>query len=271
MRSASLSLVGLYNWNATLFDTMAFPDGFAAEDKQLFVNNVVLECAELEVLYSDWDFLKSAIEVWSSKEVVTWQRIYDLSLMEYNPIENYNRTEKTNVQNRGAMTHSGTDSIAGSGFDSDVSTGYNSIVGSGNTSDVGTGNTSDVSSGTDTVTHSVTSFDSNTYQPKEQTTDGKGTTVTHNRADTVTHNRNDTETHNLNSTVTHNHGTTDTTTYGHTITDSTGSLTQSTISGNIGTMTSQQMAEQEISLAPKLNIINIMVESFKNRFCLLVY
>lgn len=255
MRGASLSLVGMYNWNSTLFDGMAFPSGFDSSDKQLFVNNLVMECAELEVLYSDWDFLKAAIDLWSHKELITWERLYQLSIMQYNPIENYNRTEKTNVQNRGALTHSGTDSVAGSGNDSDVSTGYDSVVGSGNTSDVSTG--------TDTITRSVTSFDSNTYQPAEKTEDGKGTTITHNRADTETYNRN--------STVTHNHGTTDTTTYGHVITDSTGTLTQSTISGNIGVTTSQQMATQELELAPKLNIINIMIESFRERFCLLVY
>ena len=319
MRGASLSLVGMYNWNNTLFDGMAFPSGFDSSDKQLFVNNLVMECAELEVLYSDWDFLKAAIDLWSQKELITWERIYQLSIMQYNPIENYNRTENTNIQNRGAMTHSGTDSVAGSGNDSDVATGYDSVVGSGNTSDVAsgntsdvatgytsdvgtgntsdvaTGNTSDVSTGTDTVTRSVTSFDSNTYQPAEKTEDGKGTTITHNRADTITHNRNDTithnrndtithnrndtithnradtETYNRNSTITHNHGTTDTTTYGHVITDTTGTLTQSTISGNIGVTTSQQMATQELELAPKLNIINIMIESFQNRFCLLVY
>ena len=311
MRGASLSLVGMYNWNNTLFDGMAYPSGFDSSDKQLFVNNLVMECAELEVLYSDWDFLKAAIDLWSQKELITWERIYQLSIIQYNPIENYNRTEKTNVQNRGAMTHSGTDSVAGSGNDSDVASGYDSVVGSGNTSDVasgntsdvatgytsdvGTGNTSDVSTGTDTMTRSVTSFDSNTYQPAEKTEDGKGTTITHNRADTITHNRNDTithnrndtithnrndtithnradtETYNRNTTVTHNHGTTDTTTYGHVITDTTGSLTQSTISGNIGVTTSQQMATQELELAPKLNIINIMIESFRNRFCLLVY
>ena len=271
MRGASLSLVGMYNWNSTLFDGMAFPSGFDSSDKQLFVNNLVMECAELEVLYSDWDFLKAAIDLWSNKEIVTWERIYQLSIMQYNPIENYNRVERTDIQNRGATTHSGTDSVAGSGNDSDVSSGYDSVVGSGNTSDVASGNTSDVSTGTDTITRSVTSFDSNTYQPAEKTEDGKGTTITHNRNDTITHNRNDTETYNRNSTVTHNHGTTDTTTYGHVITDTTGTLTTSTISGNIGVTTSQQMAEQELKLAPKLNIINIMIESFRERFCLLVY
>lgn len=266
-----LSLLGLYNMDNTLFSEMAVPEDFTDEDVDILTANILMECAELEVLYPKATFMKDAIGAWSAKEVITWDRIYKASLLEYNPIENYNRVEKTNIQNRGAMTHSGTDSVAGSGNDSDVSTGYNSAVGSGNTSDVGTGNTSDVATGTDTITHSISSFDSNTYQPKEQTSDGKGTTVTHNRADTVTHNRNDTETYNFNSTVTHNHGITDTTTYGHVITDSTGTLTQSTISGNIGVTTSQQMLESELELAPKINTFNFIIESFRNRFCLLVY
>lgn len=282
-----LSLLGLYNMDNTLFNEMVLPEDFTNDDIDVLLANILMECAELEVLYPNATFMKDAIGAWSAKEVITWDRIYKASILEYNPIENYNRIEKINIQNRGAMTHSGTDSVAGSGNDSDVATGYNSIVGSGNTSDVATGNTSDVatgntsdvSTGTDTITHSIASFDSNTYQPKEQTTDGKGTTITHNRNDTITHNRNDTithnrndtETHNFNNTVTHNHGITDTTTYGHVITDTTGSQTTSQMSGNIGTTTSQQMLESELELAPKINTFNFIIESFRNRFCLLVY
>ena len=42
-------------------------------------------------------------------------------------------------------------------------------------------------------------------------------------------------------------------------------------SGNIGVTTSQQMLEQEIELSAKLNVIKMIVDSFKERFCLLVY
>ena len=41
--------------------------------------------------------------------------------------------------------------------------------------------------------------------------------------------------------------------------------------GNIGVTTSQQMLEQEIEVSAKLNVIKMIVESFKERFCLLVY
>ena len=220
---ARLSLLGLYTYDDTLFDGMAFPEDFDSTTKQLLIDNLVMECAEMEVIYSSWPFMKSAIDAWSAKEVVTWNRIYEAMLTEYNPIENYNRTEKINVQNRGAMTHSGNDSDVGTGYDSDVG------------------------SGTDTLTNSVSSFDSSAYAPHDQSQNQKGSTITHN----------------LNSTITHN--------YGHTITDTTGSQTTSNVFGNIGVTTSQQMLEQELELVPKLNVMNVIIESFKNRFCLLVY
>lgn len=220
---ANLSVLGLYNWDNTLFSGMALPEDWDQDTKALLVNNLVLECAELEVVYSDWNFMKQAINIWSAKELPTWERIYHASVLEYNPIENYNRTEKTDTQNRGAFTHSGTDSVTGSGNDSDVS------------------------SGGDSVTNSVTSFDSNTFQNHDKAQETKNTTITHNK------------------------GSTDTTRYGHVVTDTTGHKVESEIKGNIGVTTSQQMLESELELAPKLNVMNYIISSFKERFCLLVY
>lgn len=226
-RGASLSLLGMYNWDESLFDNMAYPSGFDANDKTLFVNNLVMECAELEILYSDWDFLKFAIEAWSKKEVLTWERIYQASILHYNPIENYNRTEDV------TETHSGKDTNQATGNDIDKHTGNDSLTGSG----------------TDTDTHSKTSFDNNAYAATDKLEMQKGST----------------QTNNYNSTLTHTNGRKDEFTHGHTI------RRAGNISGNIGVTTSQQMLEQEMEVAPKLNIINYMIESFRNRFCLLVY
>lgn len=220
---ASLSVLGLYNWDNSLFSGMALPEDWDQDTKDQLVNNLVLECAELEVVYSDWNFMKQAINIWSAKELPTWERIYNASVLEYNPIENYNRTEKTDTQNRGAFTHSGTDSVTGSGNDSDVS------------------------SGGDSVTNSVTSFDANTLLTHDKAQETKNTTITHNK------------------------GSTDTTRYGHVVTDTTGHKVESEIKGNIGVTTSQQMLESELELAPKLNVMNYIIDSFKERFCLLVY
>ena len=206
-RQAWISLLGLYTWDDTLFDQMAYPEEFTEDDQQLFINNLLMECAELEVLFTDPDFMKNAIGAWSAKELPVWERLYQATLADYDPIENYNRHEKSNNQNRGTITHGGTDSTAGSGQD--------------------------------TLENQITSFDSNTFQPHDKAIAGKGST--------------------------------ETTTYGHTVTDATGNLLESHIHGNIGVTTSQQMLESELEVRPKLNILNIMIESFRQRFCLLVY
>ena len=221
---AMLSLLGMYNWDDSLFDDMAFPEGFTADDETTFIDNLVLECAELEIIYSNWTFLKGAIKAWSVKELPTWQRIYNASLLEYNPIENYNRTEETTHQNFGAVTHSGKDSVQASGADINALTGTDSIS----------------RSGSDTDTTSKTAYDSNTWTDTQKVQMTKGTL----------------ETDNISHSETLTHGKKDETTYGHVITDATGHEIDSNISGNIGVTTSQQMLEQELEIAPKLNIMN---------------
>lgn len=222
-RGASLSLLGLYQWKEGLFNDMVFPDGWGTPEKEVFINNLLMECAELEIIYPDWDFLKFAIDSWSAKEVITWNRLMIAMLADYNPIENYNRQELMTDTHSGSITHSGTDSAR--------HTGNDSVVGSG----------------TDTDTHSRTSFDNGTLAVTEQMQYGKGST----------------ETHNYNSTVSNTHG--------QVITDTTQITRSGNIHGNIGVMSNQTMLQQELDIAPKLNVINAMIESFKNRFCILVY
>lgn len=206
-RQAWLSLLGLYNWDNSIFDNMVLPDGFTQDDKTTLINNLLMETAELEVIYTSPDFMKNAIEAWSEKEVYTWTRLYEAMLAQYSPIENFDRYEDVDEQNRGAMTHSGTDSVSGSGED--------------------------------TITNKITSFDNNTFVDHDKAIAGKGST--------------------------------DTTTYGHIVTDSTGRKIISHLHGNIGVTTNQQMLEAELVTRPKINIYRIIIDSFRERFCLLVY
>ena len=220
---ASLSLIGLYQWNNGLFETMAIPDGFTNEQKDLLINAILLECGELEVIYPNYDFMKFAIEAWSHKELPTWQRIYNASLLEYNPIENYNRTEETTIVDDGSDIHSGNDTSRNSGSDS--STGGGSL----------------------TRQNDTTGYNSNTFVPREKTTD------------TTT------------DTNTTTYGGVNTFTHGEQIARDNERTITGNISGNIGVTTSQQMLEQEIEIAGKLNVYNLIADSFKNRFCLQVY
>lgn len=92
MRS-TISILGLWNWDKTIFDVMSLPAGI---DRPTLIANLITELAELEVLYSDAGFMKNAIRQWSKKELPTWERIAKAAAAEYDPIENYDRHEEWN-------------------------------------------------------------------------------------------------------------------------------------------------------------------------------
>lgn len=113
---AILSIMALYDYDNTIFDTMYTPVGV---NKQTLINDIMLETAELECVYPTPVFLKTAIGLWSSVQAMTWDRVYRASQAEYNPIENYDRNETETIT--GAESHSGTDTttISGTGSGSD--------------------------------------------------------------------------------------------------------------------------------------------------------
>lgn len=88
---ATMSLIGLYLYNEQLFDGLKLPAGV---DKDNLVSNLLAECAEFEILYSDPEFLANMISVWSSKELPNWEKLYNTTVFEYDPISNYDRHEE---------------------------------------------------------------------------------------------------------------------------------------------------------------------------------
>lgn len=218
-RGMRLSVLGLYKADSGLFSEMVYPSGFTADEKQTTVGNILAECAELECLFPDPDTLKSMIGLWSKMNISVWERIFTASKLDYNPIENYNRTELETISDDRTDTHSGTDSSLSSN--------------------------TQTNSGTDSNTNSITSYDTNNYQAHDKSDLTHGHIVTDSGSGSFTHGE----------VITHD-----------------GDITRNNhTSGNIGVTTSQQMLEQEIEVSAKLNVIKMIVESFKERFCLLVY
>lgn len=126
---ALLTVMGLYNYDNTIFDSMILPVGM---DKTKLVNQIILETAELEVIYPAPGFLKTAIGLWSATRNISWDRFYKASLLEYNPIENYDRQETETIT--GTQAHSGTDTTtntgtaSGSGSDTNKIAGFDSVT-----------------------------------------------------------------------------------------------------------------------------------------------
>lgn len=96
-----LSLLGLYNWDTTIFDGLKLPSEL---DKEEFINNLLMEVAELTVLYTDSDFMKKAISSWSSMRLHTWERMTKVLYEVYDPFINIKRDEvRTILQERDLM------------------------------------------------------------------------------------------------------------------------------------------------------------------------
>ena len=89
--SATLSLLGLSRINPGILGELVLPDGL---DADLVKDNLLAETAELEVIYPDAVFMQAMIGRWSHKELPIWTRLYKTTLLDYNPIENYDRTEE---------------------------------------------------------------------------------------------------------------------------------------------------------------------------------
>ena len=85
-----LSIITMFKYDPTLFDDMVIP---AELDKDLLTDNIMLELGELELLFNDPNMIKFAIGRWSAKELKKWEKLYATTVLDYNPIENYNRTD----------------------------------------------------------------------------------------------------------------------------------------------------------------------------------
>lgn len=86
-----MTLIGLFNYDSTLFDNLTLPDGYNLDT---FKKALLLEHGEKCVLYTDPDFMKYSIGIWSEKWALELERIYQALIAEYNPIWNYDRYEE---------------------------------------------------------------------------------------------------------------------------------------------------------------------------------
>ena len=99
MRS-TLSLLGLYNYNNTILDGLTLPSNFEDGDLDTLKTNLLMETAELELIYTNFDFLKYAITEWSAKQQLEWEELRKTQLYDYNPIWNadYKISDRTDEE-----------------------------------------------------------------------------------------------------------------------------------------------------------------------------
>ena len=90
-RGELISILGLYNADETLFEEMIFPDVI---DADYLIDNIILETAELEVVYPQPKIMKGAIGFWSKSRLKAWNDIKNVLYVEnYKPFINISRIE----------------------------------------------------------------------------------------------------------------------------------------------------------------------------------
>lgn len=88
----------LLDYDNTLFDNMTLPtdeDGTAVTTKDDIVDTIVFKFGDAPLFCPDPAVMKYYIAKWSARRQPQWNRFYAAITTEYNPLENYDRHEKT--------------------------------------------------------------------------------------------------------------------------------------------------------------------------------
>lgn len=227
-----LTFIGLYNYDNTIFNQLTLPTGV---DKTTAIITFLRVYGECPVLYSDPDFIKSMLGIWSVQNEEPIARIYRALSEEYNPLHNFDRHEEYSDSESSSETASYT------GSETTAYTG----------SDAASESESSTSSETDENT--ISAYNANTYQPdNKQQRDGeigRESTREYERDLLDTHSRNLADSRSGNRRFTHT---------GH-------------LYGNIGVTKSQEMAIDEVELRMKYDIYGVIADMLHRDFCLYLY
>lgn len=304
-RQAFWSLMGMYNHDNELLSTMNYPTTFTDADKDSFMYELFTETAEMEVLYNDPDIMKMLIGKWSKHRKPIWDHLIETTQYEYDPIANWDRHETVTEtrEHSGSESNSSDATIVDDGSDvltnNLTHTDDDTITRTLNTKKGDTALRTDnlsetvsrtvTNSGTDTTTNSVNGFEGSATNTtvvhdisalqhgakavESATTTNSGTqgnssTITETGTVTDTYDRQGRDTGTASRALdnTRTEGRTGNSTHS----DEEKFTREYTGKGNIGTMTSQDMIKQEREIA-MMDIIDIMIKEFKNRFLIQIY
>lgn len=212
-------------------------------NKRLFYGtlyNGVLETGQDNRAY---EIIRSLVDSALMENKYKIDTLYNTTTLDYNPIENYNRTQTTTI------THEGSEVDTKSGSEEKAHGGSDTLAYTGGTTSTPTGSTTNI--------HSTTAFN----EPSDFAEDTKDVTTYDGMQTTETFNdRKDTNQYNSNETVTYNDVKNE-----HTFANRVDTTEDST-SGNIGVTTSQQMLESEREVA-EFSVFAVIADIVQESFC----
>ena len=220
-----IPLMSLYQWDNSILDGLYISGDFDIKESFL------LRFGEMTPIYQKPELLKLAVANIAKSLKWSIDRLYHVTLLEYNPIENYDRIEKgldvtddvtDNTQNIGSQTVTSENQIGA------------------------TTTTPNTTSET-----KVSAFNESEYQPSEQTKNVGNITESHDQdTGTTTTTKNPDVQH-----MTYKR------TYDHDL----------RVHGNIGTTTSQKMVSDEVLLVTTTNYIDTVCQMYAERLLINVW
>jgi len=94
MATAKMTLQGLEKYakaeDRSIFDSFTLPDGI---DVETVKESIMFEAGDFGVVYADLDYMIEAIGMWCKKWNYTFAKWLNAISIEYEPLENYRRTE----------------------------------------------------------------------------------------------------------------------------------------------------------------------------------
>ena len=137
MRGERLSILGLYNYDHSIFDNLVLPtytveheeddgngnmiivtDTYDYLDRDTFIDNLLLDLAEMELLYTDGDFMKLSIGIWSKRRLHSWEKIARVLYADYDPFINIRRHEDRTITETRDLANGATTTTDVSAWDS---------------------------------------------------------------------------------------------------------------------------------------------------------
>lgn len=251
-----ISIYGVLKVMPDLFDEFALPSGL---DRENVLNNIVLEATELELYYSEPEFLKDAIGIWSHKRLPVWERIMETLNMEYNPIENYDRKENWTDSGSGTNTEESTSQGSNESQDNTTSTGSsegetrNEVVSNANSIN----NSEQINKVNGFNSPNMTDHDKNegsSVSESVDTSENSGSSLSTTESEVIgrktgSDSRTDSRTGNTSNQSEHS----------------------GRVHGNVGVTTNATMVSEEVNLRMTYEIVEIITNDFIKQFCLRVY
>ena len=246
-----LSILALNEYDSHLWDNFSVPEQL---DKQTAIDYILESCAELELLYSDPDIIKYMIRNWVRTEGHIWEKLAETLDLEYNPIYNLDVTwEETRTPN---ITRTRTPNIT------DTRSPNLTETRTPNITELRTPNITETTTPSDTTTEKVSGYNSDTFQNSHQTERGGSITVKDTGSDSTWTSGTETRTEAGTETQTRTGTETETET-------GTDKITTRRYGNQVVTMAQDMIVkEREVS---KFNLYEYIANSFKNRFCFMVY